>query len=134
MKKLSGYYLDNQGFRQTVYWHVQNKKYVKMINNSYGNFCSSQEYTKEQITHEIESFTRGFMYHGHLFTPIGNTVKGFVEKSLRLKREIINRENNWSYEEFWKEIKNNQIKRVDLYLMDGKTTVIPCSGALFEYE
>ena len=60
MKKLSGIYVDNQGFSHTVYYSFTKRKYIKMIHSPKGGFCSSAEHTKEQIEHNIQGFTRSF--------------------------------------------------------------------------
>ena len=58
MKKISGAYTDNQGFRHTVFYDRSKRKYIKMIHNPEGKYCSSSEYTKEQAENQVEGMTR----------------------------------------------------------------------------
>jgi len=58
MKKLSGIYVDNQGFRHTVYYERSKGLYCKFIHNPEGKYCSSMCGTKEQIQNQVEGMKR----------------------------------------------------------------------------
>lgn len=53
MKKASGTYITEDGFKHTVFYDRSKGKYIKIIHNSNGDYCSSAEYTKEQILNQI---------------------------------------------------------------------------------
>ena len=129
MKKVSGIYVDNQGFRHTVFYNRFGKDYTKLIHNSKGEFCSSCNYSKEEVLNEVQGMRKSFLYLGKLFTPIGNTGLDFFEMSKNLGMEFIRK--GYSHKSFYAEARKNGCKIVDLYKCEGKT-VIP-AGALFEY-
>lgn len=58
MKKISGVYVDNEGFRHTVFYDKSKRNYTKMIHNPEGKFCSSAEYTKEQTINQVEGMKK----------------------------------------------------------------------------
>ena len=131
MKKVSGIYIDNQEFVHTVYYRRETKNYVKLIHNPEGKFCSSAEYTKEEMINQVQGITRSFYYLGKYFTPIGNTGLDFFEMSKHLGSVVIDPKEGYTHESFYLAAKKNGCKVVDLYSTGGKI-VIP-AGALFEY-
>lgn len=51
-------YTDNQNFLHTVFYDRSKRKYIKLIHNPKGQFCSSAEYTREQINNQVAGMKR----------------------------------------------------------------------------
>lgn len=132
MKKVSGLYVDNQGFCHVVFYNRIGRFYTKTIHNPEGKYCSSAMYSKEEVINQIDGMTRSFSYLGKVFTPVGNTGLDFFQMSKHLGDVVIEPKEGYTHESFYYTAKKNGCKRVDLYLVGGKT-VIP-AGALFEYH
>lgn len=58
MKKVSGIYVDNQGFRHTVFYNRFSKDYTKIIHNPKGEFCSSCNYSKEEVLNQVKGMVK----------------------------------------------------------------------------
>lgn len=130
MKKISGVYVDKQGFRHTVFFSKHKKMYDKIIHNPEGKYCSSTRYTKEQVINEIEGMTRSFIYLNKVFTPIKNTGLDFFEMSKNLGKIFLLA--GYTNESFYETARKNYVRIVDLYSVDGKI-IIPARN-LYEYN
>lgn len=86
-----------------------------------------------------------FTYQGHTFQPAGtikevNSSSQLTALSKKLKRlnPVIANEHNggsgWNPTEFYKQAAAAGVGKVDLFIMDGATTVIPLTNELYEYK
>lgn len=79
-----------------------------------------------------------FTYLNRKFKPLGNLPKNFDFFKVTRKCQSIGINNynsgKYSHQEFYQNAKKVSADKIDIFLMDDKTVVLPCENELFEYR